>query len=77
VRASVWEYPEQHRYHIYTEAKWWHHPPVIPESMPGGDQVNKTHFFLPLFFGEDQEFIDQYAAAFEKVWAHRSALAKA
>jgi len=76
VSASVWVYPEQHHFTIYREAKWWHHPPVIPEKMPGGDQVNKTHFFVPLFHGEAGELIDQYVKAFEKVWAHRSELAK-
>jgi perosamine synthetase len=76
VGASVWEYPEQHYFTIYSEPKWWHHPPVIPKSMPGGLQVNKSHFFLPLFHGEATELIDQYAKAFEKVWAHRAELAK-
>lgn len=76
VGASVWEYPEQHNFTIYSEAKWWHHPPVIPTSMPGGTQVNKSHFFLPLFHGEAAELIDQYVKAFEKVWAHRADLAK-
>lgn len=76
VRASTWVYPEQHKCAIYAEAKWWHHPPVIPERMPGSEQVNRTHFFLPLFYAEAPELIEQYAKAFEKVWAHRSELAK-
>ena len=75
VRASVWEYPEQHNYTIYHEAKWWHHPPVIPTSMPGGMQVNKSHFFIPLFYGEQPELVEQYVKAFEKVWANRAKLA--
>jgi dTDP-4-amino-4,6-dideoxygalactose transaminase len=75
VRASVWEYPEQHNYTIYHEAKWWHHPPVIPTSMPGGAQVNKSHFFIPLFYGEQPELVEQYVKAFEKVWANRAKLA--
>jgi len=77
VRVSTWDYPEQHKFKIYSEAKWWHHPPRIPDSMPGNQQVNSTHFFLPLLHGEVPELIDQYVAAFEKVWAHRAALAKA
>jgi perosamine synthetase len=76
VRATVWDYPEQHKMYIYSEAKWWHHPPVIPKSMPGDEQVNKTHLFVPLFYGEAPELIDQYVKAFEKVWAHKSELAK-
>jgi dTDP-4-amino-4,6-dideoxygalactose transaminase len=76
VGASVWEYPEQHTFTIYGEPQWWHHPPVIPTSMPGGAQVNKSHFFLPLFHGEATELIEQYVKAFEKVWAHRADVAK-
>ena len=76
VSASIWDYPLQHRLKIYSEAKWWHHTPKIPEAMPGGDQVNANHIFLPLFHGEAAEVIDQYVAAFEKVWAHRTQLAR-
>ena len=47
VRASIWDYPEQHKLKIYSEAKWWHHPPKIPD-LPGTAQVNRTHIFLPL-----------------------------
>ncbi|MFN0165458.1 MAG: DegT/DnrJ/EryC1/StrS family aminotransferase [Bryobacteraceae bacterium] len=75
-RASVWDYPEQHKMYIYSEAKWWHHPPVIPETMPGDEQVNRTHLFVPLLYGESPELLDQYGKAFEKVWAHRGELAK-
>ncbi len=76
VRATIWEYPEQHKLKIYSEAKWWHHKPVIPAAMPGSDHVNRTHLFLPLLYGEAPELIDQYVAAFEKIWAHRAELAK-
>ncbi len=75
VRASFWDYPEQHKLKIYSEAKWWHHPPVIPD-LPGTREVNKTHIFLPLFYGEAPELLDQYVKAFEKVWANRAAVAK-
>ncbi len=75
VRATVWNYPEQHKLKIYSEAKWWHHPPTIPESMPGNRQVNSTHIFMPLVYGEAPELIEQHAKAFEKIWAHRAQLA--
>jgi len=75
VRASIWEYPEQHKLKIYTEAKWWHHAPTIPASMPGSTQVNSTHIFMPLLHGEAPELIDQWVKAFEKVWANRAQLA--
>ena len=72
VRVSIWDYPEQQKLKIYSEAKWWHHPPTIPSSMPGNEYVNKNHIFLPLLYEEAGELIDQYVMAFEKVWAHRS-----
>lgn len=76
VRASTWIYPEQHKLKIYAEAKWWHHAPNVPESLPGTEWVNANHIFLPLIHGEAPELIDQYVKAFEKVWAHRSELAR-
>jgi len=75
VRVSVWNYPEQHKLKIYSEAKWWHHPPAIPASMPGNEHVNNNHIFLPLFYDEANEVIAQYVKAFQKVWAHRTELA--
>ena len=77
VSASFWDYPEQHKLKIYSEPKWWHHTPKIPERMPGCEYVNANHISVPLFYGEAPELIEQYAQAFEKVWAHRDALAKA
>jgi dTDP-4-amino-4,6-dideoxygalactose transaminase len=75
VRATIWDYPEQHKMKIYSEPRWWHHAPTIPARMPGNEQVNRTHIFLPLLYGEAPELIDQYVRAFEKIWAHRSELA--
>jgi dTDP-4-amino-4,6-dideoxygalactose transaminase len=76
VAASFWDYPQQHTLKIYSEAKWWHHPPTIPASLPGDTQVNATHIFLPLMHAEATDVVEQYAKAFEKVWAHRADLAK-
>lgn len=75
VRASIWDYPEQHKLKIYSEAKWWHHAPQIPAAMPGNRQVNATHLFLPLQYGEAPELLDQWVTAFEKVWAHKAEVA--
>jgi len=75
VRVSTWVYPEQHKLKIYSEPKWWHHPPVIPASMPGNDSINANHIFLPLLYDQADEVIEQYVKAFEKVWAHKSELA--
>jgi perosamine synthetase len=77
VHASFWDYPEQHKLKIYSEAKWWTHPPKIPQSMPGNAYINANHLFLPLIYGEAPDLIAQYVQAFEKVWAHRTELAKA
>ncbi len=40
VRASVWEYPENHKFAIYSEPQWWHHPVDVPKVLPGTDTVN-------------------------------------
>ncbi|MCL4854685.1 MAG: DegT/DnrJ/EryC1/StrS family aminotransferase, partial [Bryobacteraceae bacterium] len=75
VQASPGAYDEQHRYKLYSEAKWWHHPVVIPQDLHGTTQVNAQAVRLPVFHDEASELIEQYAQAFEKVWAHRSKLA--
>ena len=74
VRATVWDYPEQHKLKIYAEAKWWHHAPQIPAALPGTQQVNRTHLFVPVLYGEAPELVEQYVQAIEKVWAHRGEL---
>ena len=76
VQASPGRYDEQHRYKLYSEAKWWHHPVVIPEDLHGTTEVNRQAVRLPILHAEAPELIEQYATAFEKVWAHRSAIAK-
>lgn len=73
VRASAYNYRLQHKCPLYHEAKWWHHPPVIPD-LPGSDEANRTGISLPYFTTDVPELVDQYAAAFEKVWAHRDKL---
>jgi perosamine synthetase len=69
-------YPEQHKFRLYAEAKWWHHPISIPASLPGTEQVNRTALHLPLFYADQPDLMDQYGRAFEKVWAHRAEVAK-
>ena len=76
VRATPGQYDEQHRYKLYSEAKWWHHPVIIPADLHGTTQVNRQTVRMPLFRAESPELIEQYVKAFEKVWAHRSELAK-
>ncbi len=74
VSAGSVSYRLQHKCPLYTEAQWWHHLPVIPE-LPGSEQANATAIGLPYFTKDVPELVDQYAAAFEKVWAHRKELA--
>lgn len=76
VRAGGNGYPLQHKLALYAEAKWWHHAPLIP-ALPGSEQANRTSISLPVFTSEQPELVEQYAKAFEKVWAHRSKLGKA
>jgi len=76
VDAAPGRYDEQHRYKLYAEAKWWHHPVVIPQDLNGTTQVNTQAVRLPIFHEEAPELVEQYARAFEKVWAHRSELAR-
>jgi dTDP-4-amino-4,6-dideoxygalactose transaminase len=76
VRCSVHTYALQHKLALYAEERWWHHKPLIPE-LPGSEQANQTTISLPLITSDLPELVDQYAAAFEKVWAHREELGKA
>lgn len=69
-------YPEQHKFHMYSETKWWHHPINIPSSLPGTEQVNRTALHLPLFYEDAPELDEQYVKAFEKVWARKGDVAK-
>ncbi len=75
VRARAYSYLLQHTCSLYHDEQWWHHKPQIPE-LPGSDQANRTAVALPYFTEEVPELVDQYARAFEKVWAHRKQLAQ-
>ena len=74
VQAGPGNYLLQHTLALYREAQWWHHKPIIPE-LPGSEVANATSIGLPYFTSQVPELIDQYAKAFEKVWAHRKELA--
>ena len=67
---------EQHPMQIYSEAKWWHHAPKIPEILPGHVQLAKTLMNVPIWYEDVPELTDQYVRAFEKVWAHKGELSK-
>jgi dTDP-4-amino-4,6-dideoxygalactose transaminase len=74
VRAQEHRYPLQHQFALYREKSWWHHAPEVPE-LPGSEEANRTAVALPYLTAEAPELVEQYARAFEKVWAHRKELA--
>jgi dTDP-4-amino-4,6-dideoxygalactose transaminase len=74
VHARAYNYRLQHKQPLYTDPQWWHHLPTIPE-LPGSEEANATSIALPYFTSEQPELVEQYVAAFEKVWAHRIELA--
>jgi dTDP-4-amino-4,6-dideoxygalactose transaminase len=74
VHARAHTYLLQHKQPLYQDASLWHHKPEIPE-LPGSEEANRTALSLPYFTSEVPELVEQYAQAFEKVWAHRKELA--
>ncbi|MCK5838309.1 MAG: aminotransferase class I/II-fold pyridoxal phosphate-dependent enzyme, partial [Bacteroidales bacterium] len=74
VQVRSHSYTLQHKLPLYSEAKWWHHAPVIPE-LPGSEQANLTTILLPRLTKDVPELTEQYVKAFEKVWANRKLLA--
>ncbi len=75
VPATCGSYPENHKYAIYSEPQWWHHPVDVPKVLPGCEEVNARALNVALCRTDAPELIDQYVKAFEKVWAHRDQLA--
>jgi hypothetical protein len=76
VAIAAGDYPENHKYAIYSEERWWHHKPELPRVLPGCEQVNARAVNVSLFRQEAPELVQQYIKAFEKVWAHRSQLGR-
>jgi len=76
VRVGRLNYKTSHLDTVYHEPEWWHHPPVIPDRLPGQEEALQTGISLPRFTKPVPELIDQYVRAFEKVWAHRAQLGK-
>ncbi|MBN1911719.1 MAG: DegT/DnrJ/EryC1/StrS family aminotransferase [Pirellulales bacterium] len=77
VDASVFEWTLVHTFPFFREAKWWNHAPADPGELPGSKRANATAILLPKWNAEQPELCEQYAQAFEKVWAHRDKLGKA
>lgn len=76
VEVAEYSWPLLHNWPMVHEAQWWRHMPVLPNAVPGCDEANRTAIRLPVFTTEQPELVEQYAKAFEKVWAHREELAK-
>ncbi|HUW62278.1 MAG TPA: DegT/DnrJ/EryC1/StrS family aminotransferase [Candidatus Bathyarchaeia archaeon] len=64
-----------HTYPVFNESQWWRHMPVLPDKVPGCDEANKQAISVAYFTSDQPELVEQYGAAFEKVWAHRDSLA--
>ena len=79
VDAREYNWTLLHTYPFMNETRWWSHMPVIPEegTVPGCDQANKQCISLPYWTSDQPELVEQYARAFEKVWAHRDKVGKA
>jgi dTDP-4-amino-4,6-dideoxygalactose transaminase len=76
VSIGAGDYPENHKCKIYSEPQWWHHPVNVPKVLHGCQQVNARALNVGLFHQKAPELLEQYAEAFEKVWAHRESIAK-
>lgn len=75
VDVSVYTWTLLHTYPLFAESKYWRHMPVLPERVPGCDDANRMAIQLPYWTSDQPELVEQYAAAFEKVWANRQKLA--
>ncbi len=75
VSVSNFTWTLLHTYPIFSESKWWRHMPTLPESVPGCDEANRKAIQLPYWTSDQPDLLEQYVAAFEKVWAHRAELA--
>lgn len=71
VAAQAYIYPLQHEKPLYAEPQWWHHPPVIPDVLPGSNEANVTMIGVRYLTSDQPELVEQYVRAFEKVWARR------
>lgn len=77
VDVSEYNWHLVHSYPMFAESQWWRHMPVLPDAVPGCDQINKEAVLMPYFTSEQPELCEQYVKAFQKVWANREKLASA
>jgi perosamine synthetase len=74
VPTQAYGWTSLHEFPYLQEGKWWAHKPVIADSYPGCDRANETSLSVALFRTDQPELVEQYARAFEKVWANRDKL---
>ncbi len=75
VDVSAFNWTLLHTYPLMSESKYWRHLPVLPDAVPGCDEANRQAIQLPYWTSDQPELVEQYAAAFEKVWANKKKLA--
>ena len=61
---------------VFHESQWWHHMPTVAENYPGVNDVEKRGISMTIFTKEVPDLVEQYIAAFEKVWENRKKLTK-
>ena len=62
-------YPLQHLQPVYKMKEYWSVSPTIPPSLPVSEKSQQSIIQLPNFGTCEEELVDQYILAFEKVWS--------
>jgi dTDP-4-amino-4,6-dideoxygalactose transaminase len=69
-RVTDERYPLQHRQEVYARAEFWLVPPPASAPLPVSEKLQEAILQLPNFAACEERIVDEYIAAFEKVWAH-------
>ncbi len=67
-------YPLQHRQEVYRRPEFWRQPPPSPSALPVSEALQEKILQIPIFGTCDEGVVDQYIAAFEKVWENLPSL---
>lgn len=67
-------YPIQHQQNIYKEDSLWSAPVKVPDHLPVTESIHSQILELPIFAFCEEKVVDQYIAAFHKVWSQLSEL---
>lgn len=74
-RVAHERYPLQHEQPVYRRSEFWTRPPEPPASLPACEEIIPKIIQLPTFATCKERVVDEYIAAFEKVWANLKTLA--